>query len=64
MLKVIDIITRLRQMDGTFPKREQMVADHVLANLETVAYQKQDEKSQSIGSVGGDGQQILPDFGM
>lgn len=32
-----DLISRLRQLDGTFNAREQRVASHVLENLETVA---------------------------
>ncbi|MEP3245523.1 MAG: MurR/RpiR family transcriptional regulator [Sneathiella sp.] len=49
MLKIIDIISQLRQMDGSFPKQEQKVATHVIENLETVAYQKQDEIAEASG---------------
>lgn len=43
MNKVIDIISQLRKLDGQFPKREQRVADYIIANVETVAYQSQNE---------------------
>jgi len=35
--RVIDVITRTRQLEGTFSKREQLVADFVLSNLERVS---------------------------
>ena len=41
MTAVIDIITQLRNLNGTFPKREQRVADYVLGNLENVAFFRQ-----------------------
>lgn len=47
MTKVIDIISQLRKMDGGFPKREQRVADYILANLETISYQRQNEIAQA-----------------
>lgn len=47
--KVIDIIAQLRRLDGAFPKREQRVADYVLANLETIAYQRQSEIANGAG---------------
>ncbi len=34
MNKVVDVISRLRKCDGSFPRGEQLVADFVLANLE------------------------------
>jgi RpiR family carbohydrate utilization transcriptional regulator len=37
MARVIDVIARTRQLDGTFSKGEQLVADFVLSNLENVA---------------------------
>ena len=37
MDRVIDVISRTRQLDGTFSKGEQLVADFVLSNLENVA---------------------------
>jgi len=37
MSRVIDVITRTRQLEGSFSKREQHVADFVLSNLEKVA---------------------------
>jgi RpiR family carbohydrate utilization transcriptional regulator len=47
--KVIDIIAQLRRLDGAFAKREQRVADYVLANLETIAYQRQSEIAAGAG---------------
>ena len=41
MTAVIDIISQLRKLNGTFPKREQRVADFVLANLENIAFLRQ-----------------------
>ncbi|WP_425089762.1 MurR/RpiR family transcriptional regulator [Stappia sp.] len=49
MSKVIDIIAQLRGLNGTLPKREQHVADYVLANLETIAYQRQSEIAKGAG---------------
>ena len=43
MAAVIDIISQLRSLSGTFPKREQRVADFVLANLENIAFLRQAE---------------------
>lgn len=43
MATVIDIISQLRKLNGTFPKREQRVADFVLANLENIAFLRQAE---------------------
>ena len=49
MTKVIDIISQMRKLDGAFPKREQRVADYVLANLETIAHQRQNEIATAAG---------------
>ena len=43
MAAVIDIISQLRKLNHTFPKREQRVADFVLANLKNIAYLRQAE---------------------
>ena len=43
MVAVIDIISQLRKLNGAFPKREQRVADFVLANLENIAFLRQAE---------------------
>lgn len=43
MATVIDIISQLRKLNGAFPKREQRVADFVLANLENIAFLRQAE---------------------
>lgn len=47
MSNVIDIISQLRKLAGTFPKREQRVADFVLANLENIAFLRQAEIAQA-----------------
>jgi DNA-binding MurR/RpiR family transcriptional regulator len=36
-MTVIDIISRVRQLEGVFSKREQLVADFVLSNLEQIS---------------------------
>ena len=46
MTAVIDIISQLRNLNGSFPKREQRVADYVLANLENIAFLRQAEIAQ------------------
>ncbi len=43
MHKIIDIISHMRALKGTFPKREQLVADFVLANLEEISFLSQHE---------------------
>ena len=43
MAAVIDIISQLRKLNGTFAKREQRVADFVLANLKNIAFLRQAE---------------------
>ena len=47
--RVIDIITRTRQLDGTFSKREQLVADYVLSNLERAATLSQLDIANAAG---------------
>ncbi len=47
MPNVVDIISRLRKLDGSFPKREQKVADYVLGNLDKVAYLRLNEIAQA-----------------
>ena len=47
MSRVIDVITRTRQLDGSFSKREQLVADFVLSNLEKAATLSQLEIAQA-----------------
>ncbi|PWV98844.1 RpiR family transcriptional regulator [Hoeflea marina] len=49
MNKVIDIILQMRRLDGELPKREQRVADFVLANLEQAAYLRQSEIARAAG---------------
>ena len=43
MTQVIDIISRMRELDGTLHKREQLVADYILSNLEQISFLSQDE---------------------
>ena len=40
---VVDIISRMHDLNERFAKREQRVADYVLANLELVSHQRQSE---------------------
>ncbi|MFK7994822.1 MAG: MurR/RpiR family transcriptional regulator [Granulosicoccus sp.] len=47
MNRVIDIISRVRQFDGTFSKREQMVADLVLSRLEECSQWSQHEIAEA-----------------
>lgn len=49
MSKVIDFISQMRTLEGTFPKREQLVADFVLANLEHISHLSQSEIADSAG---------------
>lgn len=49
MSRVIDVISRTRQLDGTFSNREQLVADFVLSNLESVATLSQVEIATNAG---------------
>ena len=47
MTKIIDIISKMRSLMGFFPKREQLVADLVLANLEQISFLSQREIAQA-----------------
>lgn len=47
MTKVIDIISKMHSLSGSFPKREQLVADFVLANLEQISYLSQHEIAEA-----------------
>ena len=47
MTKIIDIISKMRSLMGSFPKREQLVADLVLANLEQISFFSQREIAQA-----------------
>lgn len=41
MNRPIDIISRVRQLEGVFSKREQLVADYMLSNLEEISWLSQ-----------------------
>ncbi len=43
MSRPIDIISRVRQLEGVFSKREQLVADYVLSNLEEISWLSQND---------------------
>ncbi len=47
MVKFVDIISELKKNDGAFPKREQRVADYVLANLSSVSHLRQNEIAEA-----------------
>ena len=47
MPKIIDIISHMRALVGTFPKREQLVADFVLASLEEISFLSQHEIAEA-----------------
>lgn len=47
MPNVIDIISHMRALEGTFPKREQLVADFVLTNLEEISFLSQHEIAEA-----------------
>jgi RpiR family transcriptional regulator, carbohydrate utilization regulator len=47
MLEVIDLISHVRTLKGAFPKREQLVADFVLANLEEISFLSQHEIAEA-----------------
>jgi DNA-binding MurR/RpiR family transcriptional regulator len=47
MPNVIDIISHMRSLDGTFPKREQLVADFVLSSLEEISFLSQHEIAEA-----------------
>ncbi|NKB63891.1 MAG: SIS domain-containing protein [Gammaproteobacteria bacterium] len=49
MNRVIDIISRVRQLEQQFSKREQLVADFVLSNLEKVSALSQFEIAEATG---------------
>lgn len=49
MAKVVDLISQMRSLNGAFSKREQLVADFVLNNLENIAYLSQHEIAQAAG---------------
>jgi len=49
MPKIIDIISHMRTLEGTFHKREQLVADFVLANLERISFLSQHEIAEATG---------------
>lgn len=42
-MAVVDVITRMQELNGSLSSREQRVADYILGNLETAAYQNQNE---------------------
>ena len=50
---VIDVISRMRQLSGALPRREQRVADYILANFEAVQHQSQNEiaKAASVSDA-------------
>ena len=47
MLEVIDLISHVRKLEGTFPKREQRVANFMLANLERISFLSQHEIAEA-----------------
>ena len=47
MLEVIDLISHVRNLEGTFPKREQRVANFMLANLERISFLSQHEIAEA-----------------
>lgn len=47
MAHVIDIISRIRQLDGRFSRREQQVADFVLSHLDSVVEMSQNEIAEA-----------------
>lgn len=49
MSRVIDVISRIRQSEGTLSKREQLVAEFVLSNLERVTTLSQLEIANEAG---------------
>ena len=44
---VLDVISRIRELNGVFSRREQRVADYILANYEAVQHQSQNEIAQA-----------------
>lgn len=49
MNKVTDLISNMRAMEGALPKREQLVADVVLNNLEQTTFMSQQEIAKAAG---------------
>jgi DNA-binding MurR/RpiR family transcriptional regulator len=49
MNKVIDLISRMWALNGSLPKREQLVADFVLNNLDKISFLSQHEIAQAAG---------------
>ena len=47
MAKVVDLISQMRLLDGAFSKREQLVADFVLTNLEDISFLSQHQIAQA-----------------
>jgi len=47
MPNVIDIISHMRTLEGTLPKREQLVADFILRNLEEISFLSQHEIAEA-----------------
>jgi len=47
--RVLDLITELRRLDGSFARGEQRVASHVLEHLEEVVYQNQSGIANAAG---------------
>ena len=47
MPNVIDIISHMRTLEGTFPKREQLVADFILRSLEEISFLSQHEIAEA-----------------
>ena len=47
MLEVIDLISHVRNLEGKFPKREQRVANFMLANLEKISFFSQHEIAEA-----------------
>ena len=49
MSRVIDIISRIRQLDGQFCRREQQVADYMLSHLEEIGEMSQNDIAEASG---------------
>ena len=47
MFEAIDLISHMRTLEGKFPKREQLVSDFVLANLEKISFLSQNEIAEA-----------------
>ncbi|MBL4767591.1 MAG: MurR/RpiR family transcriptional regulator [Rhodobacteraceae bacterium] len=43
MTQIIDIISRMKELDGSLHKREQLVANFILSNLEQISFLSQEE---------------------